>query len=170
MEIRYALNAENFTDYNLYLTDTPEYRLRVRNQGLWAGLMVLAVGAVMMIVTKCNDWIATAAASAGGAVLIALLFPAIARSGSKMAVLNAIKTEGETMFREQTLSVDEHAIHVEANEGENCVARDFQREDVTAVDTYKSILLIHFSNGNLLIVPRAALNEETEKTLFMLKA
>ncbi|MCQ2446192.1 MAG: hypothetical protein MJ141_04865 [Clostridia bacterium] len=169
MKLTYRLNAENFTDYILYLTETPEHRKRVREQGLLAGLLVLVIGAVMIFATKSTEWITTAVASVSGAVIIALLFPAIARGGSRMAVINAIKTEGENMFREQTLRLTEDSIHVESGEEENVASRDFLREEITSADTYKSILLLHFENGNLLIVPLEALNDEQKELLLHLK-
>ena len=48
------------------------------------------------------------------AILIALLFPLIAKGGTKAALINSIKEDDGSMFREQTLTVNEKGVRVES--------------------------------------------------------
>ncbi|MBO4407519.1 MAG: YcxB family protein [Clostridia bacterium] len=165
MELKYRLTADDYSAYSRFLMETGDFKKKIRGQSLaGAGMVLLCGGAAMLIFRQ--DYLITAIAALAGAILIALLFPLIAKGGTKAALINSIKEDDGSMFREQTLTVNEEGVRVESSDGEETYRKEFGMEEIETLRRYEEIYLLTFTNGNLLIVPRSAFTEEGSEDSF----
>lgn len=162
MILQYKLSADDYGSYGKYLMERGDFKKRIRMQSLIAaGLVLLCGGAAMLILRR--DYLITTIAAVIGAAVIALVFPLIAKAGTKAALVNSIKQDDGSMFREQTLTIGETGIRVESSDGEEVYAKEFTYEEIDELTPYEEIYLLQFKNGNLLIVPKTAFGEGQEE-------
>ena len=162
MILQYTLTANDYESYGRYLMETGDFKKRIRGQSLIAAGLVLLCGVAAMLILK-RDYLVTSLAAAAGAAVIALVFPLIAKAGTKAALVNSIKQDDGSMFREQTLTVGDNGIRVESSDGEEVYAKEFTFPEIEDLVPFEGIYLMHFQNGNLLIVPKSAFGEGQEE-------
>ncbi len=162
MVLQYKLSADDYESYGKYLMETGDFKKRIRSQRLIAAGLVLLCGGIAMAIFR-RDYLVTALAAAAGAAIIALLFPLIAKAGTKAALINSIKQDDGSMFREQTLTVDDRGVRVESGDGEEIYQKEFTYDEIETLTPFEGIYLLQFQNGNLLIVPKTAFGEGEEE-------
>lgn len=166
MEYRYQLNSDDYASYSRYLMEGPDFKKKTRTQGAIAALAVLIVGLISAFVMQ-RDIPVTAIVTLIAALAIFFLFPWIVRGGSKLALLNAVKDEGETMFREMRMWVEPDCIRIEADEGEQVIQKVIARDEIEETAAYEGILFLHLRNGNLFMVPERVFPTREEKDAFL---
>lgn len=166
MEYSYQLTGDDYAIYSRYLMEGPDFKKKIRIQGGVAALAVLAVGLIAAFVMQ-KDVLVTVIATIIAAGAMFFLFPLIVKGGGKMALLNAVKTEGAAMFRETRLWVEPASIRIEVREGDGLIEKVIGREEIEEADEYEGVLFLHLKNGNLFMVPARVFPTQEEKLLFM---
>ncbi len=161
MILKYKLTADDYASYSKYLMESGDYKKRIRGQSLIAAGLVLLAGVAAMLILQ-RDYLITALAAVAGGAVIALLFPLIAKAGTKAALLNSIKQDDGSMFREQTLSVTDTGVRIESSDGEEVYAKEFTFAEIDSLTPFENIYLLQFGNGNLMIIPKSAFGEGEE--------
>ena len=166
MEYRYQLSSDDYAAYSRYLMEGPDFRKKTRAQGAVAAFAVTSVGLILAVVMQ-RDILVTAIVTLIAAIAIFFLFPSIVRGGSKLALLNAVKEDGDAMFRETRIWVEPDSIRVESDEGEQVIQKLIGRDEIEETVEYEGILFLHLKNGNLLMVPERVFPTPEEKEAFL---
>jgi len=165
MEFRYRLNADDFTDYNGYMISGNQFKKRLQKQRIMSSLAVLGLGVVCLFFFKDKLYETMAVAIAAAAVLF-FTFPSIAKGGMKSALLNMIRQDGDSLFREQLLQISEEGLHTESEDHGETITKNASPEELAGVSQFGQLYLIHFTNGNLLMVPVRAVEEGQKDKFF----
>lgn len=168
MEYRYTLCSNDYAVYSRYLMEGPDFKKKTCTQGGVAALAVLVVGGISAAVMQ-RDVVVTVIVTVLASLLVFFLFPLIVRGGSKLALLNAVNADGDAMFRETRMWVEEECIRIEADENESVVEKVIMRSDITETDEYDGILFLHLQNGSLFMVPARIFATQAEKEAFLKK-
>ena len=168
MEYRYTLCGNDYAVYSRYLMEGPDFKKKTRTQGGIAALAVLGVGGISAAVMQ-RDVIVTVIVTVLAALLVFFLFPLIVRGGSKLALLNAVNAEGDVMFRETRMWVEEDRIRIEADENDSVVKKVIMRSEIIETEEYDGILFLHLQNGSLFMVPARIFTLQEEKEKFLKK-